>query len=269
MNNPESINQQYTPIKSLNSFLTDWRIKARVTKKYPKKQWKNERTAGTLLNIELMDQYGGQITATFFHEQADKYDLELQTNKIYLFSNGTVKVANQKYTSIKNEYCINFDKNCHIELVEDDNSIKAVGFNFITISDVQDVEQNKSIDTIGVITQVLPVSQINVKAGGQKDKRNVVITDESELTVTVTLWEGLAQKEDYQEGQVLALKTVRVSDYNGRTINAGESNSQVFIDTDHPRTHKLKKWWKEIKGNMQNFNSLTSEPVQQQSASNF
>jgi len=42
----------------LNSFNFDWRIKARVTKKHPRKQWKNAKSAGSLLNIELMDNMG-------------------------------------------------------------------------------------------------------------------------------------------------------------------------------------------------------------------
>lgn len=48
----------YTPIKSLNTFNFDWKIKARITKKHPKKAWKNAKTAGNLLNIELIDSYG-------------------------------------------------------------------------------------------------------------------------------------------------------------------------------------------------------------------
>jgi len=58
----------YTPIKSLNTFLFDWKIKARVTKKHQKKSWKNQRGCGSLLNIELIDMAGTQIQATFFNE---------------------------------------------------------------------------------------------------------------------------------------------------------------------------------------------------------
>lgn len=29
-------------------------------------------------------------------------------------SNGSVKIANKKYTSIKNDHCINFDKNADV-----------------------------------------------------------------------------------------------------------------------------------------------------------
>jgi hypothetical protein len=58
----------YTPIKSLNTFLFDWKIKGRVTKKQAKKSWKNAKGTGTLLNIELIDHQGTQIQATFFND---------------------------------------------------------------------------------------------------------------------------------------------------------------------------------------------------------
>lgn len=57
--NPDG--ESYTPIKSLNTFLFDWKIKARVTKKHNKKTWKNNRGQGTLLNVELIDNQGTQI----------------------------------------------------------------------------------------------------------------------------------------------------------------------------------------------------------------
>lgn len=87
----------------------DWKIKARVTKKI-KKEWKNARGAGLLMNLELIDSQGSQIQATFFNDQVTKYDSEIQENKIYLFSNGTIKMANTKFTSIKSDYSIVFDR---------------------------------------------------------------------------------------------------------------------------------------------------------------
>lgn len=45
----------YTPIKSLNNYNHDWRIKARVTKKHEKRSWRNAKSEGWVLNIELMD----------------------------------------------------------------------------------------------------------------------------------------------------------------------------------------------------------------------
>jgi replication factor A1 len=53
--------EAYTPIKALSTFNYDWRIKARVTKKGERRSWKNQRTEGYLMNIELMDKHGTQI----------------------------------------------------------------------------------------------------------------------------------------------------------------------------------------------------------------
>lgn len=61
---------EYTPIKSLNTFLHDWKIKARVTKKHQMRFYKNARGDGSILNIELIDNQGTQIQGTFFNEQA-------------------------------------------------------------------------------------------------------------------------------------------------------------------------------------------------------
>ncbi len=49
---------QFTPIKSLNTFNFDWKVKARITKKHPKRPWKNAKNEGWVFNIELMDSFG-------------------------------------------------------------------------------------------------------------------------------------------------------------------------------------------------------------------
>lgn len=77
---------------------------------------------------------------TFFNDLAKQQAQSLKENGVYLFSNGTVKIANQKYTSIKNDYCIVFDKNSEIVEVEDDSKIKAQGFCFVTIDEINDFE---------------------------------------------------------------------------------------------------------------------------------
>ena len=67
--------------------------------------------------------YGTQIEGTFFNDAADMYDPKVQENMVYLFSNGVVKMANKRFTSIKNDFCIVFEKNAQIAEVEDDGSI--------------------------------------------------------------------------------------------------------------------------------------------------
>ena len=51
----------YTPIKALSTFIYDWKIKARLTKKGIRKTYKNARSEGYFMNIELMDAHGTMI----------------------------------------------------------------------------------------------------------------------------------------------------------------------------------------------------------------
>ena len=189
---------QYTPIKSLNTFLFDWKIKARITKKHGKRQWKNAKGQGSILNIELIDGKGDQIQGTFFNDLADKYDDILIENKIYLISNGTVKIANQKYSSIKNDYCINFDRSSEIQEIEDDTKIQLQGFSFVGIEQINELEQMKTVDATGVIIQVGGVSSFQPKNGNPaKDKRTLTLADESGLIINLTLWGKNANKENF------------------------------------------------------------------------
>ena len=49
---------RYTPIAALTSNTNDWIVKARVTKKYDRRNWNNARGRGYLMNIDLCDAFG-------------------------------------------------------------------------------------------------------------------------------------------------------------------------------------------------------------------
>ena len=53
------------------------------------------------MNIDLIDKDQSQIQATFFNDAAEKFDKILRENKVYLFANGFVKMANKKFTPLK------------------------------------------------------------------------------------------------------------------------------------------------------------------------
>jgi len=62
------------PIKCLNQFSQDWRIKARVVKKPTAlKPYKNERGQGQIFNFDLIDREGTLIQATMFNEVAIRW----------------------------------------------------------------------------------------------------------------------------------------------------------------------------------------------------
>lgn len=88
-----------------------------------------------------MDNEGTQIVGTFFNDAAEKFYNELEEGNVYTFAGGNVRIANAKYTSVKNDYTIIFDRNSIIEAAQDDQKIKNQGFSFVTIEDINDYEQ--------------------------------------------------------------------------------------------------------------------------------
>jgi len=79
--------------------------------------------------------------------------------------------------------------------------------------------------------------------------------DESNYEVQVTFWGKMALRNDFEIGKVLALKQVRVSDYNGKTLNASDEHSQIQFDPKHKRATELKQWYKTQ--SKSNFNKIT------------
>lgn len=77
--------------------------------------------------------YGTQIEGTFLNEAAENFERKIKENKVYLFSNGCVKMANKRFTTIKNGFCIVFEKNAQILEVEDHFSIVQQAFEFCYI----------------------------------------------------------------------------------------------------------------------------------------
>lgn len=100
-----SINRDINRIADLHTNLHGWLIKVRVTKKGDPFEFRSAWGAGKLLNVELIDEFGDQIVCTFFNNDVvDWFNKMIEVGKCYLFSNGSIKPANKKYTSIKNDY---------------------------------------------------------------------------------------------------------------------------------------------------------------------
>jgi ssDNA-binding replication factor A large subunit len=53
---------------------------------------------------------GKQIEGTFWRDMAERMDALLQEGKVYFFSNGTVSPSNRRYSTVDNDYKINFSE---------------------------------------------------------------------------------------------------------------------------------------------------------------
>ena len=102
--------------------------------------------------------------------------------------------------------------------------------------------QQGTVDVIGVVLDVQPVSEISLRDGTKKDRRTVTVGDESNIMIGVTLWGEACHKADFEVGQIIAFRQCRISEYRGKSLNASSAISDTVIQPDHPRTAQLMKW---------------------------
>mmetsp|Transcript_12810 Transcript_12810/g.19843 ORF Transcript_12810/g.19843 Transcript_12810/m.19843 type:complete len:687 (-) Transcript_12810:51-2111(-) len=269
----EGINaSSYMPIKAINTFSRDWVIKARLAKKSDLRPTKK---GGYILKLELVDNYGTSIEGVFFGDAAKHFHQLLKENDVYTFSGGQVKMANKKFTSINNDYNIVFEKHSKIEKAKDDGTILAQAFDFHPISSIEETQDSKSIDILGVVTEVGEAESIPLRnQGGSRMRRQVEFADDSEAKVTLTLWgDSLCTKHNLKAGELVAVKNARVSKFGGRSLNASGESTQLFLNNDPssginlmktPEGRRMLKWIDSLGGSFDStvdgFKGLTAKP---------
>ncbi|KAI0452082.1 replication factor-A protein [Xylaria acuta] len=241
------------PIESISPYAHKWTIKARVTSKSDIKTWHKASGEGKLFSVNLLDE-SGEIKATGFNEQCDAfYDL-LQEGQVYYISTCKVNLAKKQFSNLPNDYELAFERETLIEKAEDQSSVPQVRFNFVSISDLQSVEKDATVDVVGVLKDVGEVSQITAKSTGKPyDKRELTLVDDSQFSVRLTIWGKTATTFSSQPESVVAFKGVKVSDFGGRSLSLLASGTMA-VDPDIEEAHRLKGWY-DSQGRTDNFNS--------------
>lgn len=231
------------PIEGLSPYAHKWTIKARVTNKSEIRTWHKANSEGKLFSVNLLDE-SGEIKATGFNEQCDAfYDLFQEGSVYYISAPCRVQLAKKQFSNLPNDYELTFERDTVVEKAEDADNVPQVRYNFTTVSDLQTIEKDSTIDIIAVLKEVGEVSQITSKSTQKPyDKRDLTLVDESGYSVKMTIWGKTATTFDANPESIVAFKGAKVSDFGGRSLSLLSSGS-MMIDPDIPEAHKLKGWY--------------------------
>lgn len=242
------------PIASLNPYQSKWTIRARITNKSSIRTWSNSRGDGKLFSMEMVDE-SGEIRATGFNNEVDKFFGLIEVGKVYYISKCSLKIANKQYTSVKNDYEMTLNGESSIIPCEDSCDVPMVQCDFVAINDLENKEKDSIVDVIGVCKTVDEVTRLTTKANREVSKRTVHLMDMSGKVVTVTLWGEEAEKFDGSGQPVLAIKGAKLSDFGGRSLSASFS-STLMVNPDIPEAYKLRGWYDKV-GHTMEGQSLT------------
>jgi replication factor A1 len=237
-------NSNVTPIGNLTMYNNRFTIQAKIVAKSDIRTWSNANGEGSLFSIDLLDNTG-DIRATFFKEAVDMFYAQLQVGQTYTFTGGRVKVANAKYNPCSSPLEITFDTKTEMHQVANDHSIQQ-SYQFVKIADLANHEANAQVDLLAVVKSVSePSTLISKKTGNEMTKCEIMLVDDSNAEICLTLWNKSATSApaQYPPGTIAAFNKVRISDYNGKSLNDGRGISKDYTGEDRNR---LQHWWNSV-----------------------
>jgi replication factor A1 len=234
------------PIESLSPYAHKWTIRARCTNKGDMKEWHNQKGSGKLFSVNLLDDTG-EIRATCFNEVAERLFPIFQEGTVYYVSAPCrVQLAKKQFSNLPNDYELQFERDTEVEKAEDQENKPQIRFNFTKIGDLNSVEKDTTIDTVGVLKEVQEVTTITSKTTNKDfSKRELTLADDSQTSVRLTIWGKTAESFDAPLESIIAFKGVKVSDFGGRSLSLLSSGS-MMVDPDIDEAHKLRGWFNAV-----------------------
>lgn len=237
------------PISNVNPYSNKWIIKGRVTAKTAKRSWSNAKGEGTLFSFDIKDS-SGDIRLTAFKTECDKYYDFIKVGDVYLVNKGVVKAANKQYTRTTSEYEITLNQDSVVEACSDQSDCPTITYEFEPFETLKS-KFGGYADIIGVLRSVNDAVTLT-KKGTQKEliKRDIDLVDQTKNEIVLTIWGETASNFSAELGDVIVVRGVRVSDYNGLSLTT-TSNSVLEINPDIDEVHELKGWYTRVRDNIE------------------
>ncbi|BHF62594.1 60S acidic ribosomal protein P1 [Sparganum proliferum] len=210
---------------SLEPDQSRWPIRARVSQKATIRKWNRNGREGKLFSFTLLDE-SGEIRATAFNAEVDKfYDL-IEAQKVYYISKATIKPAKKEYNTTKNYYEMTLNSYTQITPCKDgqEADVPETKFNFVEIGKLGSCNPGDFVDVVGIAHETGALQSITANASQRESQKlDVGLVDTSGYLVGLTIWGNEAVKFDCSTNPAVVIKSAKISDFNGRP--------EVTVDT--------------------------------------
>lgn len=240
---------QAIPISGLNPYSNKWVIKARVTKKGDLTTWKKPDKSGQLFSVHLLDDQKGEIKAIAYNSAAKKFSEIFQEGCVYLVANGRLKHANKKFNTLNSEYEITLEESSIVRELHDDSNIPTQNFNFLTIDEIMARGPNELVDLCAVVLEPGTAELTQTKKKTDTMRRVVKLMDgttDHASTIELTLWGNQAESVSWTAGDIVAMRGVRTTSFNGVSLGAQFSSQFVVNSADVPKAVELSEWYNNV-----------------------
>ncbi|KAG2491292.1 hypothetical protein HYH03_010298 [Edaphochlamys debaryana] len=245
---------RFMPISMLNPYTARWAIRARVTSKGELRRWTNVKGEGKVFSFDLLDRDGGEIRATAFGAEADKFFEVIEAGQVYQISKASLNPKRAQFNHLNHQYEIRLDRNSQVERIAEDpetSQIPAATYHFKKIIELESAEAGSVHDLVGVVESCDAWQTITRKTGEETQKRSLVLRDDSGRSIELTLWGPLVNNpgdtiEQMVRGgarPVLVAKAVRVGDFNGKSLSTVGASVLRLDPMDLQEVQRLRQWY--------------------------
>lgn len=168
----------------------------------------------------------------------------IEVGKVVLVARATVKPGNKRFTQYEYEMTLNSDS--VVELLAEegkyivrgssaashsccaDSTVPEVKFDFRKLNTLDAASADDLVDIAGVIYDVGELTTVHsAKLSKDLKKRDVSLVDNTDVKISVTLWNNEAEAFAGDKGQVVVAKKLKVSDFGGKSLST--TSSGVFM----------------------------------------
>lgn len=153
----------------------------------------------------------------------------IEVGKVYMIGNCTVKTANKKFSNLNNDYEISFNRETFVEEADCASDVPDITYDTVPIQTIAEKAVDDMVDIVAVCHSCSEVTTIITRATSKElKKREVTLVDESNYSVTLTMWGSDAEEFNITGNPIMAIRKAKIGEYqNNKNISLLMSSNFV------------------------------------------